>query len=441
MKLIAVNTAPAAGRAGRPTFAPLLAAALLAAAASPAAAEDAGPGKVAPVTELAGSIESSLAASAGAGGAAAFSYDFEEYANLRLKASVGERGTAYAAVNLIAASGDTTEAAESLEALSAHALPATSFVAGANYAAALELERLYFKIDGGLFAAEAGLMRLAFGFGQAWSPSDFLCSPNPLLPDARPRGALAVAATAYPADTARLKLFAAAGGEPLAADAEGAIVGAAADFHGEAASAEVLYAFEAPSGAASWGLHRVGLSAKAEAEAAFVLDALYTSEGQSWAGLSGLEASAGVDYSFLGGDLYVLCQYLYNGPGSLDPGEELGALYADADWSETAPAERLPADPEAFRVLNRRNYLYAALAYSFDDYTRVNLACVACLDDLSFSPALTIEREPFQGLSLSLTCRTYVDARTFSAGGAYGEMGAANAGCYGSVTAKAKLRF
>ena len=39
---------------------------------------------------------------------------------------------------------------------------------------------------------------------------DFLSARNPLLPEARPRGVLGVAASAYPSDLARIEAFAAA---------------------------------------------------------------------------------------------------------------------------------------------------------------------------------------------------------------------------------------
>jgi hypothetical protein len=406
----------------------LAAAAFLALASVPSAAEGTAKG-----TELAGSVEASLAGTAGAGGAAAVSYGFEEYANLRLKSAIGERGSLYAAVNLIAASGDFLPTASGLAA--------TSYVAGENYAAALELERLYFRIEGKLADTEVGLMRLAFGYGQAWRPSDFLCPPNPLLPDARPRGTLGIASTLYPSETSRIKAFIVSGTDPFASDGEGAFLGASWDMHGERASLQALYAFETPSDDTTWGIHRAGLSLKLEAEAAFVFDILYTCEGQSFAGPEGLKASAGVDYSLLDGDLYVLGEYLYNGSGSLDPDDDLGVLYADADWYDKAPEDRALADSSSFGEFNRRNYLYAAFVYRFDDYTNATLSFVACLDDRSGSPSLAIEHEPFQGMTLSLTCRTYVDARSFSRSGEYGELGPTNVGTAASIEAKAKLKF
>ncbi len=393
----------------------------------------AGAGADAP--ELSGTLVSSAAASAGAGGAAVFSMGWEEYCNLRLKAAAGERGTVYAAANLVAASGSYLPPAA--------VLAQTAFVAGENYAAALELERLYLRIRGEALDFEAGLLRLSLGYGPAWRPVDFLSPPNPLVPDARPRGLLGAVVSAYPSGTSRIKAFLAAPTDPRDAEAEGTALGVAGDVHGGRASLLGLYAFRTPEPGYPRGRHIAGLSAKLEAGAGFVLDALYEWNPDAGAGWNGLRAAVGADYSLFGGDLYVLGQYLYNGPGALDPGDDVGDLYDSSGdpWYETAPAERLPApgvEPSAF---NRRNYLLASFLYRFGDYTRATLSCAACLDDLSFLPSLTVEHEPFQGLAVSGTVRVPLDARSLSGSGGYGELGPANSGSRGSVTLSAKLRF
>ncbi len=382
--------------------------------------------------ELSGILVSSAAASAGAGGAPAFSLGWEEYCNLRLRADAGERGAVFAAVNLTAASGSFLPPAS--------VLAQTAFTAGENYAAALELERLYLRVRGEGLDLEAGLLRLSLGFGQAWRPLDFLSPPNPLVPEARPRGILGAVASAYPSGTSRVKAFLAA---PLGAEGEGTVLGIAADIHGGRASLLGLYAFRTPETGHPSGRHVGGISAKLEAGAGFVLEALYEWDPSASAGWDGLRAALGADYSLFGGDLYILGQYLYNGPGALAPGDDVGDLYApSADpWYETAPADRLPApgvEPSAF---NRRNYLLAIFLWRFGDYTRATHSCAACLDDLSFLPSLTVEHEPFQGLSVSGTLRMPLDGRSLSGSGDHGEFGPANTGSRGSVTLSAKLRF
>jgi hypothetical protein len=392
-------------------------------------------------TRIGADLEADYPAS---GGGAA--YGAEQYANLRLKADLGERGTVNAALNLVAAAGSYAPRSPLTGALAA------PFVAGSGYAAAMELERLYYRVQGESFDVDAGLQRLAFGFGQAWAPTDFLASRNPLFPDARPRGALALAASIYPGETWKARAFAAAGRDPLASDGNGIVAGLSVEGHGRAASVQALYAIEADGPDAGSATHRFGLSLKLEAKAGIVLDALYALDGdwlstgdyfdRKWSALRGLEASIGADYSLAGGDLYFIAEYYYHGGSALDPGESLDRLYLDgASWSDKPPESRFPDAALPLGELNRRDYLYAAATWRLDDYTSSTLSCVASLDDASFVPSLSIDHEPFQGVSLGLSCRVPLDARSFSPEGSLGELGPRHAGTYCSLTAKARLKF
>jgi hypothetical protein len=432
------------GLAGRGAAFLLCLAAGTALGAAPPAERGAGP-------EISGILEASAAAALapGYGGTGpSLSEGAEAYSNLRLKARVGERGTVFAALNLAAASGS------SLPLDPATGAAAAPFVAGRGYASALELERLYCRVEGEAFDLEAGLLRLAFGFGQAWSPSDFLVSRSPLNPDARPRGSLALAASAYPGGDWKAEAFVVAGGEASAPSGEGTIAGLALEGHGPRGSAQLLYAIEGRAPGPASALHRLGLSLKLEAGAGIVLDALYSLDGdwlrtgryydRSWEALDGLEASLGADYSLLKGDLYLMGQYLYRGGSALAPGDGLDKLYSrDASWSDYAPASRAALlDPGLpLGELNRRDYLYAMASYRIDDYDTATLSCAACLDDLSFVPALALEREPFQGLSLRLEGRLPLDASVFSRAGRRGELGPINSGLRCELSARARLKF
>ncbi|MFA6508526.1 MAG: hypothetical protein WCT14_20680, partial [Treponemataceae bacterium] len=120
----------------------------------------------------------------------------------------------------------------------------------------------------------------------------------------------------------------------------------------------------------------------------------------------------------------------------------IGRLYAAGSaWYGSIPAARTLRTDIPYGDLNRKNYLYGAFTYRFDDYTNATADCAASLDDLSFSPALTLAHEPFQGLTLSLSCRVPLDQRTFSGDGEYGELGPTNTGTRVLVTAKAKAKF
>lgn len=383
---------------------------ILAAVASRAAADE---------PTISGVVGGAANAAAGAGASPAFGYGMEQYANLRLKADAGDSASVYAAVNLIAASGANAAALAG----------AGLYTAGDNYAAALELERLYVSLRGERTDADFGLMRLAFGYGQAFRPSDFLNPPNPLVADARPRGSLGAVVKAYTPADGRLSAFVVAGEDPLAKDGSGMLIGASADAHSSRASVQGLYAYRTPDGESSLGAHRAGLSVKLEATVGIALDATYVLVPADGLGLDGLEAAVGVDYSFMDGKLYALAQYLYNGPGMLDPDEDLTRLDA---------AIAAGADVAAY---NRRNYALVQAQYGFSDYTRAGLSCLASLDDLSFSPALSVEHEPFQGMTLTVIARAALDERALTGSGERGELGPEHIGAYVTLSATAKLRF
>ena len=320
---------------------------------------------------ISGILQTRLDAAWQDGAAEDYTVGLEEYASLRLKAAAGDRGTVYAAVNLVAASGSCAS----------DGLAGNSLIAGDNYAAAIEVERLYAKIQGRTTDVEGGLLRIPFGYGQAFRPTDFLNPPNPLLPDARPRAVLGGTLALYPADTSKLRAFAAMGTDPGTSDGGGASFGLSGDINTERLSSQALYAYQAPSSTAPDGIHRGGFSAKLEAGAAFVADVMYSWDGGELVGFGGLRASMGIDYSVLGGDLYLLGQYLYNGPRLLERG-----------------------------TLPRTNYLYGLILYRFDDYTSATLSALAGLDDESCAPSMGVERELFQGCTAGMSFRMAFDS-------------------------------
>ncbi|MFP3040205.1 hypothetical protein LQZ19_00120 [Treponema primitia] len=345
-----------------------------------------------------GILDSKLTLGAGAGNASDFLYGFEEYANIRMQAKVKDRGAFYGALNLIAASGASSQG---------------SMDAGENYAAYIELERLYFRLNGESVGLDAGLMRLPFGYGQAWGSSDFLNPRSPLSTTARPRAILGAACSLYPADSAKLLVFTASPRNPFEQDGGGLIAGLSAENHWGRASLQALYAYETPVLSSS-GIHRWGLSVKADLIVGLVADALYAWNPNAAAGIDGLSAGAGFDYSFLDGDCYVLTEYLYNG-------------------SDSSTASGIFA-------LQQQNYLYALFRYRFNDYTSASLACAAALDDLSFSPTLSMDYEIFQGMSLSISAQVPLD-KAVLADSSPGELGPERTGTRLLVTALVRLRF
>lgn len=358
----------------------------------------------------------------GAGEADDFSYGIEAVANLRMQAKIKDKGVFYGAFNLIAVSGTALDSAVALGGMNAGTLSTSALVAGENYAAALELERLYFRVTGEYLDVDTGLMRLAFGYGQVFGSSDFLNPRNPLFPDARPRGILGSAVSVYPADTAKVLAFATAPKNPFNSNGGGFLFGLSGDKHWDKVSLQVLYAVETPQEGSAFGIHRGGLSLKADVAVGLVADMLYTYNHETTEGMDGLSAGAGVDYSFYNGNFYVLAEYLFNG--------------------STSATARSAGNPTGFA---NQHYLYAMLRYAFNDYTSTSLACIASFEDLSCAPILSVEHELFQGLTLSFSGRLPLDRDVFSGNGERGELGpippGAEAGTRFLFTAKARLRF
>jgi hypothetical protein len=359
----------------------------------------------------------------GAGEAPPFSYGFEGYLNLRLRAAAGDRGTFYGALNLIALSGNSLESAAALAAAEGqrgNPLAASSLTAGENYAAAVELERLYFSIKGDYVDWDAGLLRLAFGYGQVFTPSDFLNPRNPLFPDARPRALLGTVLAAYPGDETKVQVFAAAPQNPFNTGGEGFRFGSSASRHWDRASLQALYAFETPGGASSGAVHRGGLSLKADGKAAFTADLLYTWEQGEKPDIEGLAASAGFDYSL--GKSYILAEYLFSGLSSVSSANRGNLL-----------------------GFSRRNYLYGSVLYRFNDYTNAAAALLFALDDISFTPIFSVHYDLFQGITLGLSAQIPLDRNVLSNEGEKGELGplppGTDRGRRFSVNLSARLRF
>ncbi|MDR2403973.1 MAG: hypothetical protein LBD78_08090 [Spirochaetaceae bacterium] len=375
--------------------------------------------------EFSGLLDSTVTLGAGAGEGPGFFCGLEEYANIRMQAKLRDGAAFYGALNLIAAGGTPAVTAAALAAGNAAAYPgltASSFAAGENYAAALELERLYFRFNGDYLDFDGGLLRIAFGYGQVFGPSDFLNPKNPLVPDARPRAVLGGTLSAYLLDSLKLQVFGAAPKNPLAPEGGGGLAGLSGDQHWDKASLQVVYAFESPEEGSPQGIHRYGLSFKADLALGFTAELLYTHNPEEHTGLEGLAFSGGADYSFFDGRWYVLAEYLYNGASS----------------STSARS----GNPAGF---SGEHFFYTGISWLYDDLSAFTLACLSAFSDLSFSPVLSAEHELFQGFTLSLSGRFLLDRDLFSGDGNRGELGPLPPGASGGsrfiLTVRARLRF
>jgi hypothetical protein len=314
----------------------------------------------------------------------------EEYANLRMQAKLRDRAAIFGAVNLIAAAGDYAANA-ALAAVPGGSSPisTTAFSAGENFIAAIELERLYFRLNFEAADFDGGLMRLPFGYGQVWGSSDFLNPKNPLKPDARPRAVLGAGLSWYPADELKVLGFGTAPRDPFSLNAKGWLTGISFDRHYDIASIQTLYSFETPKDGSNNGIHRAGFSLKADAIAGLVFDTLYTYNYEAGTGINGLSFSAGADYSYFDGNLMVLAEYLYNGKTS-STALGYGGYFAD------------------------RHYLYTGGTWRFSDYTNMTAAFIFSFDEFSFTPLVTLSHDLFQGAVLTITAQLPMDSNTFS---------------------------
>jgi hypothetical protein len=354
---------------------------------------------------VSGILDTSVSMRAGAGDAPDFSCGIEEFANIRFQTRLRDRGMIFGAVNLFAAAGDYAFAPASM-----------GFFPGENYVAGIELERLFFRLNFETTDLDCGLLRLPFGYGQVWGSSDFLNPQNPQKPDARPRAVLGAGLSWYPVDEVKLLGFTAAPRNPLSQNGEGWHMGISADRHWSTASVQTLYSFEMPKPGSENGIHRAGLSVKADIEIGFVIDMLYTYNHEAQTRIDGLSFSIGADYSFFEGNLLVLAEYLYNGETSSTAYKHGGSF-------------------------TNQHYLYSGLTWRFNDFTNAGLALISGLSDASFLPIITFNHELFQGATLTFTVQIPLDRELFSEEEDPGEFGPTRTGSYVNFSTRLRLRF
>jgi hypothetical protein len=354
-----------------------------------------------------GVFDSTVNYALGAGDAPTNALGVEEYANLRLRLEASENAVFNAAFDITALSGIYA-------VQSGPANPAEE-----NFSASLDLERLYLTIYSDYVDTELGILRIPLGYGQVWASSDFLNPRNPLLPNARPRGILGADVSFYPTDDTKLMFFAAAPENPWESDGGGYIPGLTFDQHWDAASLQLLYAYETPLSETPQGIHRFGLSFKGDLIVGVVIDGLYTLNANTENGIDGLSLGAGFDYNFLDGDLYLLAEYLFNGKTS---STSLNGGGSRANY----------------------HYLYGSALYRLGDFSTISLGALFCFDDLSFQPIAAFSYELFQGFILDISANLPLDQKVLS-GEKAGELGplppGSTAGAKFLVTASARLRF
>jgi len=367
---------------------------------------------------VSGLLDSTVSMRAGAGDSPAFSYGVEEYASLRMQAKLRELATVFCDVNFNAAAGDPAYAGAMMSGLTANGgVAAAGF--GQSYLAVIELERLFFRINTDAVRLDGGLLRLPFGYGLVWRPTDFLNPVNPLLPDARLRGVLGAGLSWYVTDTLKLAAFGAAPRNAFSRSGEGGHAGLLFEQSWNKIDMQAMYFFESPQTGSKYGIHRAGVSIKADFELGFVVDALYSYNHEAETGINGLSISGGFDYYFFDGKLVVLIEYLYNGLNSSTAFNPQTNIYGR----------------------NNEHYLYTGFTWRFDDLTNAGLALVSGFSDVSFTPILSFNRELFQGATLTVSTQIPLDRTLFSGSGKHGELGPLLSRRYFDSSVKLRLRF
>ena len=336
---------------------------------------------------VSGILDSTVSMSIGSNSTPGYSFGLEEYANIRFQSRMREKGTVHGAVNLIAGSGS----------YAAGLATQGGFAFGNNFAAAIELERLYFRIRGDHIDFDGGLFRLPFGYSQVWGSSDFLNPRNPLTPNARPRAILGASVVWYPIDELKMLAFYSAPRNIISVntfniESKGSFIGLSLDRHFNKSSIQGLYAFETPSSGSKYGVHRVGLSIKADIEIGIIIDALYTYNHQASTRLEGLSLSLGADYSFFSGKLMVLAEYLYNGEAS---------------------STVFDLNENPMGLFNRHN-LYTGFTLLIDDFTNMNFAVISSINNTSIIPVATLNRDLFQGAVLTASIQALFIDNTYN---------------------------
>jgi hypothetical protein len=202
----------------------------------------------------------------------------------------------------------------------------------------------------------------------------------------------------YPLDSLKLLGFGSAPRQPFSQSGEGWNVGLMMNQDWEKLSLQALYSYESPQSGSGQGIHRAGMSVKADVEAGLMIDALYAYNGEKETEFDGLSFSVVADYSFFDGNLVILVEYLYNGAASSTARETGGSF-------------------------SNENYLYTGFTWRFSDFTTMSVALISGFDDVSFTPLITLSHELFQGISLTLTAQVPLDRDLFSGDGKRGELG------------------
>lgn len=404
-------------------------------------------------------------------------WGLDSLTNLRLRADVGEYLSFDLAVNINLLAGISTDVYKLLylqkvysDAVSDVANPRLGFLSipfyyKSTYIGGFELERASFKVGNDFFDYEMGLMRLARGFGYAFSPNDLFNPKNSYNQNARLEGRLAAQLTFYPKDMWKVQLFGVAPDNPLETQGWGIKTGISSQFSISKFNFAFMYVLALPEieyGAdpTKYRLLKtvssdfeqiVGFSMKCDVELGLFIDAVYRFDhrffknkrfyDRSFRGYDGLEAAIGVDYTFAAGKVYWVLEYMFYGPAALDYGEPISNLYRNTGWETKTLTSRVFHEDKKPGNFLRHDYLFSMVRGKANDYLFVGGSVMIGLDDGSWILTPFVEIEPFQAFTVSLQLLSFFDLHRFHKELPMGEFGPVNTGTFHAVKICAKFKF
>ncbi|MCK4796626.1 MAG: hypothetical protein KAT05_04550 [Spirochaetes bacterium] len=420
-----------------------------------------------------------------------FSWGWNNYANLRFKADIGEYLTFGFAVNINMLAGNYTEMyqlyyaqmilsvndplAVSLESDNLFSIP---FYYKSTYIGSFDLERLYFRVGNDYFDINTGLIRIARGYGYSFSPMDFFNPKDPLNLKARPEGKLAFVSTFYPADMWKIEAFVVAPDNPINSQGWGFKFGSATQFNVNKFNFEFLYTFFLPEieynkDPAELNLpeyinndfsHIIGFSMKADIEIGLFIDAIYRLDhkvlwygsyyGKPFYGYEGLEAAIGIDYTInipgTYASIYLLLEYMFYGTGMIDWWDkDIDDIYAEKNplgnkldpWYETAPLERMPNLEKKPLYFARHDYIFGLINFKINNYVTISTGYLFGIDDQSSILSGSIEIEPFQAFTINISAMFPFAWEMINHTRSPGEFGSTNIGYYQNYKISVKMKF
>jgi hypothetical protein len=402
-----------------------------------------------------------------------FNWNWSNSANLRIKTRIGEYMSFGFALNLdfsvpVDGSNDVT-ISQALAAVTPQTIASLPLLLENFYLGSISIDRLWLKGGNDWFEIEAGIVRLARGYGYSFSPIDFFNTRNPLDPEAPRKGKLAFITTFYPMPLWKIELFSVAPDNLIQNQGWGFNFGAATIFSLGKVNFEFLYNLVLPEikfleEPANIGYPEysnndftqiLGFSLKADIEVGLFVDAIYRFEhrafrtgewyGKPFYGYEGLQAAIGVDYT-IAGKVYLLLEYMFYGSGMLDWwNKDLDSIYDNSfqHWTATKPLLRIGQlnQEKKLQTFLRHDYIFGLVRVKINDYVSAGASYLFGADDQSAVLQAFAEIEPVNAFSIKVMGLLPLDWHMIDQSKPVGEFGSTNIGLLHSWSVTASVRF